>query len=229
MEFSRQEYWSREPFLSPGNLLDPGIKVRSPDYRWILYCLSHQGNPYTRTSPDDQCQNQADYVLYSQRWRSSIQSAKSTPGADCGSDHEFLIAKFRFSCFLQSKQGRESRPFTVLTTLNPSGLAEYTHSILRFSWQNFFLNPRSTPFGTHIMLTSLKKYLFIYFAVPGLRYSMWGFWSCCGIRDLQLWHAGPKSSHGTIKSFQMSQLKSHPPRQSQDIQCTWLLPFWTHN
>ena len=29
------------------------------------------------------------------KWRSSIQSAKTRPGADCGSDHEFLIAKFR--------------------------------------------------------------------------------------------------------------------------------------
>ena len=37
----------------------------------------------------------SDYVLCSQRWRSSIQSAKTRPGADCGSDHELLIAKFR--------------------------------------------------------------------------------------------------------------------------------------
>ena len=36
-----------------------------------------------------------DYILCSQRWRSSIQSAKTRPGADCGSDHELLIAKFR--------------------------------------------------------------------------------------------------------------------------------------
>ena len=31
----------------------------------------------------------------SQRWRNSIQSAKTRPGADCGSVHELLIAKFR--------------------------------------------------------------------------------------------------------------------------------------
>ena len=31
---------------------------------------------YTWTSPDGQHQNQTDYNLYSQRWRSSIQSAK---------------------------------------------------------------------------------------------------------------------------------------------------------
>ena len=36
-----------------------------------------------------------DYILCSQRWRSSIQSAKTRPGADCGSAHELLIAKFR--------------------------------------------------------------------------------------------------------------------------------------
>jgi len=30
MEFSRQEYWSALPFLSPGDLPDPGIDPRSP-------------------------------------------------------------------------------------------------------------------------------------------------------------------------------------------------------
>ena len=30
MEFSRPEYWSGEPFLSPGDLPDPGIKPGSP-------------------------------------------------------------------------------------------------------------------------------------------------------------------------------------------------------
>ena len=39
--------------------------------------------------------NQIDYILSSQRWRTPIQSAKTRQGADCGSDHELLIAKFR--------------------------------------------------------------------------------------------------------------------------------------
>ena len=30
MEFSRQEYWSRLPFPSPGDVPDPGIELRSP-------------------------------------------------------------------------------------------------------------------------------------------------------------------------------------------------------
>ena len=39
--------------------------------------------------------HQIDYILCSQRWRSSIQSAKTRWGADSGSDHELLIEKFR--------------------------------------------------------------------------------------------------------------------------------------
>ena len=42
----------------------------------------HKRRLYTWTSPDGQHQNQIDYVLCSQRWRSSIQSAKTRPGAD---------------------------------------------------------------------------------------------------------------------------------------------------
>ena len=49
-----------------------------------------------------------DYILCSQRWRSSIQSAKIRLGADCGSDHELLIAKFRLKL---KKVGKTTRPF----------------------------------------------------------------------------------------------------------------------
>ena len=55
----------------------------------------HKRGPYTWTSLDGQYQNQIDYILCSRRWRSSIQSTKIRPGADCGSDHDLLIAKFR--------------------------------------------------------------------------------------------------------------------------------------
>ena len=37
----------------------------------------------------------------------SIQSAKTRPGADCGSDHELLIAKFRLKL---KKAGKTNRP-----------------------------------------------------------------------------------------------------------------------
>ena len=58
-------------------------------------CPQHKRRLYTWTSPDGQYRSQIDYILCSQRWRSYIQSAKTRPGADCGSDHELLVAKFR--------------------------------------------------------------------------------------------------------------------------------------
>ena len=68
----------------------------------------HKRRLYSWTSPDGQHQNQIDYILCSQRWRSSIQSAKTRLGADCGSDHELLIAKFRLKL---KKVGKTTRPF----------------------------------------------------------------------------------------------------------------------
>ena len=47
------------------------------------------------------------YSLQS-KWRSSIQSAKTRAGADCGSDHELLLAKFRLKL---KKVGKTTRPF----------------------------------------------------------------------------------------------------------------------
>ena len=68
----------------------------------------HKRRLYTWTSPDGQHQDQIDYIPCSQRWRISIQSAKTRPGADCGSDHELLIAKFRLKL---KKVGKTTRPF----------------------------------------------------------------------------------------------------------------------
>ena len=90
----------------------------------------HKRRLDTWTSPDGQYWNQTDYVLCSQRRRSSIQSAKTKPGADCGSYHELLIAKFRLKL---KKIGKTTRPlrydlnqvpydFTVEVTYRFKGL-----------------------------------------------------------------------------------------------------------
>ena len=72
----------------------------------------HKRRLYTWTSPDGQHRNQIDYILWSQRWRSSIQSGekkkKKKLGANCGLDHEFLIAKFRLKL---RKVGKTTTPF----------------------------------------------------------------------------------------------------------------------
>ena len=47
-------------------------------------------------------------MFCSQKWRSSIQSAKIIPGTDCGSDHQLLIENFRLQL---KKVGKITRPF----------------------------------------------------------------------------------------------------------------------
>ena len=108
---------SRKSRLTPGVTGKFGLRIRNEaGQRLIEFCQENalviantlfqqlKRRLYTWISPDDQHGNQIDYILCSQRWRSSIQSAKTRPGADCGSDHELLIAKFR----LKLKKSREN-------------------------------------------------------------------------------------------------------------------------
>ena len=84
MSFAKRTHWSQQT---------PSSKNTREDYTW--------------TSPDGKHRNQIDYILCSQRWRSSIQSAKTRRGPDCGSDHELLIVKFRLKL---KKVGKTTRP-----------------------------------------------------------------------------------------------------------------------
>ena len=54
--------------------------------------------------------NQIDYILFRQRWRRSIHSAKTRLGADCGSDHKHLIAKYRLKL---KRVGEITRSFDI--------------------------------------------------------------------------------------------------------------------
>ena len=97
-----------------GCLIKFGLGVwNEPGQRLIEFCQNtlfqqHKRILYTWISSDGQHRNQVDYILCSQRWRSSIQSTKTRPGADCGSDHELLIAKSRLKL---KKVGKTTRPF----------------------------------------------------------------------------------------------------------------------
>ena len=80
-------------------------------------CAGHSKHPLPTTqekilhkniTPDGQHRNQIDYILCSQTWRSSIQSAKTRPAADCGVDHELLLASFRLKL---KKVGKTTRSF----------------------------------------------------------------------------------------------------------------------
>ena len=97
------------PKLPSGLAQSISFECPSSGIRLTLFMYFTYGNRrlYTQTSLDIQHWNQSDYILCSQRWRSSIQSAKTRPGA-CGSDHELLIAKFRLKL---KKVGKITRSF----------------------------------------------------------------------------------------------------------------------
>ena len=117
MSFSLQGTGSQE---TPGVTGKFGLEVQNEaDQRLTELCQENAlviGNTrfqqhkrlYTGTSPDGQYQNETDYILCNQRWRSSIQSTKTRPGADCRTDHELLITKFRLKL---KKIGKTARPF----------------------------------------------------------------------------------------------------------------------
>ena len=65
---------------------------------------------YTQTSPDRRSIPKSNwlYDLQSKMEKLYIQSAKTRPGTDCGSDHEHLVAKFRLKL---KKVGKTTRPF----------------------------------------------------------------------------------------------------------------------
>ena len=105
---------------TPGVTEKYGLRVRNEAEQGLIeFCQKnafiiantlfqpHKRRLSTSTSTDGRHWNQVDYILCSQRWRSSIQSEKTRLGANCGSDHEPLIAKFRNL----KKIGKTTRPF----------------------------------------------------------------------------------------------------------------------
>ena len=67
----------------------------------------HKEQFYTWKLKNGQYQTEIDYILCSQRWRSSTWSAKTRPGDDYGSDYELLIATLRLKL---KKVGENIRP-----------------------------------------------------------------------------------------------------------------------
>ncbi len=64
---------------------------------------------HTWTSPDGLHRNQIYYILIQKRWRSMIKSAKTMPGADCGTDYELLVATIQVKLKMTKKPDIENR------------------------------------------------------------------------------------------------------------------------
>ena len=68
----------------------------------------HKRRLYTWTSPDGQPRNQIDYISLQAKMEKLYTVSKTRQRADCGSDHELLITKFRVKL---KKVGKTTRPF----------------------------------------------------------------------------------------------------------------------
>lgn len=66
----------------------------------------HPRRRYTWTSPDGVTKNQIDYIMTHQRWKTSVQSCKTYPGAYCGSDHQLVVARVK----LKLKTPKKTKP-----------------------------------------------------------------------------------------------------------------------
>ena len=78
MEFSRQEYWSGLPFLTPGALADPGIDPKFPTLQVDSLPSEPSGKPMLQVKVAQSCPTLCDPLDY------------SLPGS---SVHEILQAK----------------------------------------------------------------------------------------------------------------------------------------
>ena len=86
MGFPRPEYWSELPFLSPGDLLNPGIKPISPALQADSLLLSHQGRPFRKYYSSFNFFNHVKNVKsilspgpYENRWQSWFSSSHNVP------------------------------------------------------------------------------------------------------------------------------------------------------
>ena len=65
---------------------------------------------HTWTSPDDNTQNQIDYILAGQIYLNTILSSKVYPGDDCSSDHNLLVTRLR----MRMKNIKKKKPVEKL-------------------------------------------------------------------------------------------------------------------
>ena len=60
---------------------------------------------HTWVAPDQITKNQIDYILIDKRYRNGVRNCKTRSDADCGSDHNPVIAKIKIK--LQKQQNNK--------------------------------------------------------------------------------------------------------------------------
>ena len=73
---------------------------------------------YTWISPGDRDRNQIDYIMVDKSWKSSILKSKTRPGADCDTDHIFVVADLRLKAH-KTPKAKPSPKYNIDSLLNP--------------------------------------------------------------------------------------------------------------
>ncbi|KAL4702682.1 hypothetical protein ACJJTC_018691 [Scirpophaga incertulas] len=87
----------------------------------------HKRRLYTWSFPGDRFRNQIDYITIANRWKSAVTNTRTYPGADCGSDHQLLVADIRVrlkSC------GKKVKPLKRLSALEYDFFQKHTEPAL---------------------------------------------------------------------------------------------------
>ena len=92
----QQQTWAWQRSHDPHSLkyLLPS-PLQAQHWGWQTPSSNNTREDFTWTSPDGQHWNQIDCILAAKDGEALYSHAKTRPGADCGSEHELLIAKFR--------------------------------------------------------------------------------------------------------------------------------------
>ena len=113
---------------------------------------------------------QIDNILCIWRWRRSRESAQTRPGAECGSDYELLIAKFRLKL---NKVGKATGPLTwkwkklshVQLLASPWTVAHQAPLSMGFSRQECWSGVPLPSLLTSSIFKLFSLYIFLHFKI----------------------------------------------------------------
>ena len=132
MGFSRQEYWSRLPFPSPGDLPNPGIEPRSPTLQADALTSELPGKPLCYLPLSDSVQSLSGVWLFVTPWNAAIQASLSI--ANSRSLLKFMLIE----SVMPSNHLILCRPILLLPSVFPSIRVFSNESALHIRWPKYW-------------------------------------------------------------------------------------------
>ena len=132
MGFSRQEYWSRLPFPSPGDLPNPGIEPRSPTLQADALTSELPGKPLCNLPFSDSVQSPSRVWLFVTAWNAARQASLSIANS------RSLLKSMLFESVMPSNHLILCRPILLLPSVFPSIRVFSNESALHIRWPKYW-------------------------------------------------------------------------------------------